>query len=582
MFKRDTISPPAPELQFIPSASTARPIDGLDEDDPDDPVVPSVNPDSDAGPLLRKREARQKKSCELLRSWVENQETASSPTDDLAGSGDTCRSSLASTHGLRFDESRGAWVDSDDRPVSVPQFMNGRSVLAMLGIYGWASIEDAILAGLAVGEPILLIGGPGCAKTLMAECIAKDLGMRFIAYDASKAMFEDILGFIDPASLAVGSVKYVDTPLSLWDKEFILIDEVSRATPALQNRWLEVIWSRRVMGVPLPNLRYVFGAMNPAGMAGTVPLDDALAGRFMFHIDVPELHQMTPEDQRAVVEAGLHPDDFGFCRGSRLRFIIEAVREKFADVEKRFGKTLTVYILAFATYLKSKDIVLDGRRLGLMRRAFVGLVAVREVLNGITIHSKDLDDVLRHGLSVTLPFKAADRDVSRVIIDGGHRYSIEVLRGNPGNLMMSDLIACVRMIEKGLKYLTIQNMSRIVTRIHEDLRRPRDLNSVTRAGLAAYILVCSRQAMLNLPDEARHRMMTLWSGIMEVRAGELGGFASQLKSVAPPHFLPENEHETFMRLVEYVRITVCSSRLSDVEFEEVFEKMTEMLAEGGM
>lgn len=41
----------------------------------------------------------------------------------------------------------------------------------------------------------LLIGNHGCAKTHLANSIAEALGKRFLVYDASKTMFEDVLGY---------------------------------------------------------------------------------------------------------------------------------------------------------------------------------------------------------------------------------------------------------------------------------------------------------------------------------------------------------------------------------------------------
>ena len=105
--------------------------------------------------------------------------------------------------------------------------------LEALGIYGFADLQDAILAGLALGDPMLFIGGPGSAKTSLAGLLADAMGLRFWAYDAGKAMFEDVVGFPDPRSMQDGRVGYLQTPLPLWGKEFVLIDELSRASAGM-------------------------------------------------------------------------------------------------------------------------------------------------------------------------------------------------------------------------------------------------------------------------------------------------------------------------------------------------------------
>ena len=72
-------------------------------------------------------------------------------------------------------------------------------ILSQLGIFGWKEAdENLVLASLLTGDPLLLIGNHGCAKTHVANKVAQALGRRFLVYDASKAMFEDVLGPGDP------------------------------------------------------------------------------------------------------------------------------------------------------------------------------------------------------------------------------------------------------------------------------------------------------------------------------------------------------------------------------------------------
>lgn len=85
--------------------------------------------------------------------------------------------------------------------------------LACLGLHGTASIATPILASLVTGDPCLLVGARGTAKTALAEALAEALGLRFRAYDASKALFEDIIGFPNPRDLGRGRIGYVATDI---------------------------------------------------------------------------------------------------------------------------------------------------------------------------------------------------------------------------------------------------------------------------------------------------------------------------------------------------------------------------------
>jgi len=124
-------------------------------------------------------------------------------------------------------------------------------ILNLLGIFGWKEAdENLVLASLLTGDPLLLIGNHGCAKTHVANKVAQALGRRFLVYDASKAMFEDVLGYPNVEKLKHGVVEYVPSPVTIWDKELVLIDELNRAVPELQSKWLEIIRSRKIMGFP--------------------------------------------------------------------------------------------------------------------------------------------------------------------------------------------------------------------------------------------------------------------------------------------------------------------------------------------
>ena len=131
------------------------------------------------------------------------------------------------------------------------------------------------------------------AKTLLSERLAHALGMNSQAYDASKALWEDVIGFPNPKNLDKEVAGYIPTEISIWDKDFILIDEISRATVQMQNKWLEVI---RIMDKNIETLKYIFSAMNPLGYAGAVPLDEALVARFAIFAKMPKIDEMDKED----------------------------------------------------------------------------------------------------------------------------------------------------------------------------------------------------------------------------------------------------------------------------------------------
>ena len=137
-------------------------------------------------------------------------------------------------------------------------------ILKKLGVFGWkVADKNLVLASLLTGDPLLLIGNHWCAKTHVANKVAQALGRRFLVYDASKRMFEDILGYPNVEKLKEGIVEYVPSPVTVWDKELILVDELSHAVPELQSKWLEIIRSRKILKA---------GTVPSAPFAASIPL----------------------------------------------------------------------------------------------------------------------------------------------------------------------------------------------------------------------------------------------------------------------------------------------------------------------
>jgi len=292
-----------------------------------------------------------------------------------------------------------------------------------LELYGLETIEDSLWAALITADPVLLIGGHGTAKTTLAEKLAQALGETFWAYDASKALFEDVIGFPDPTALAQGECRYIPTRLSIWDKTFILIDEISRATPSMQNKWLEIIRSRRVMGIPMEKIKYIFAAMNPPSYQGAYPLDQALVGRFGFILRMPEVWEMEVQDMERVTTL-LTPSDAPGLPRERvqgdgdlgLTHFIQEGRETYPQAEGIYGERLLEILVNLSRVLsaRGREMALDGRRLGLIYRGLLALFSVK-ILKG---EAEEVEFMLQtplalydRGLKHLLPYATQEDEV---------------------------------------------------------------------------------------------------------------------------------------------------------------------------
>jgi len=271
-----------------------------------------------------------------------------------------------------------------------------KMILQRLGVYGWKEQDENLaMASLLTGDPLLLIGNHGCAKTHVATKLAEALSRRFLAYDASKAMFEDVLGYPDLEKLKQGAVEYVPSKVTVWDKEFILIDELNRALPDLQSKWLEIIRSRKIMGFDT-QVKWVWAAMNPLSYSATQALDEALIGRFAIFLYPPDVLQMGEED-RIRVTTHINGDDAPALSewipggngktvrkesvlkvGEGAERLLRLAAEHFNGLREQIPM-LSMFLAKFADLLMREtkgEIALDGRRLGFIYRNILANRAV--------------------------------------------------------------------------------------------------------------------------------------------------------------------------------------------------------------
>lgn len=261
-------------------------------------------------------------------------------------------------------------------------------LLEQLGIYGWTDWdENLLLSSLLTGDPLLLIGNHGCAKTHVVQKLGQALNRKSLTYDASKCMFEDILGYPNIEKLKQGIVEYIPSPVTIWDKELVLIDELNRAIPELQSKWMEIIRSRKIMGFDT-SVKWVFAAINPMHYSATNALDEALIGRFAYFLYPPTVLQMAEAD-RIKVALHINGDDAPSINewtknstagsiqkadveatGNTLNALLQLAGERFIQLRDQLH-TLPEFLARFAELLVNESkgkVALDGRRLGFLHR----------------------------------------------------------------------------------------------------------------------------------------------------------------------------------------------------------------------
>jgi MoxR-like ATPase len=401
-------------------------------------------------------------------------------------------------------------------------------LLEQIGLHGFASIERPILAGLALGDPILLVGPHGTGKTALAQGLARAFGWRFHAYDAAKSLWEDVLGFVDPRRLSEGVVDYVPTKISIWGVEAVLVDELSHANPQLQSKWFELIRARTIMGAPLPDLKQVFAAMNPSSYSGTFPLDEALAGRFVVVARVPEFRDMSRRDRVAVI-ANDTDDDARACRrrtraarGSGIRELVLRVRRRYEALDQRTAQALVRYVDACSRVFEAREHPLDGRRTGMLRRLLGSSLCVEAELRGSTISLEAAGPALLEALENGVPFAATGTEVDPCLLRAAHEAGLAAALGRAalGPLRLpADPIQAVFAFMEEQEQAPVEErraaLTRILARANERAGSP---ERRALAGAAVGLLakaVCDGNARLGNEDSFRvlDRARALTSGL---------------------------------------------------------------------
>src|SRR5690349_12063422 len=138
---------------------------------------------------------------------------------------------------------------------------------------------------MAVGGHVLLEGVPGVAKTLMANALARALGVEFRRVQFTPDMLpSDLTGTM---TLRGSQLTFRPGPVFT---NVLLADEINRTPPKTQAALLEAMEERQVTieGEPraLPEPFLVLATQNPVEYEGTYPLPEAQLDRFLFKLEL--------------------------------------------------------------------------------------------------------------------------------------------------------------------------------------------------------------------------------------------------------------------------------------------------------
>jgi MoxR-like ATPase len=258
---------------------------------------------------------------------------------------------------------------------------------------------ERIVAALLVGGHVLLEGVPGVAKTLVANAVARALGLEFRRAQFTPDMLpSDLLGTM---TLHGGELAFRPGPVFT---SVLLADEINRTPPKTQAALLEAMEEGQVTieGTPrpLPQPFLVLATQNPVEYEGTYPLPEAQLDRFLFKLELG----YPPEEQERAILALRHRG----VRPATLDDVTAVVgADELAQAQREVDSTgVSDEVAAYATAIVRATRTLPSVELGASPRAGVHLLAAAKAaarLDGRGYVTPDdvaavAPDVLRHRL----------------------------------------------------------------------------------------------------------------------------------------------------------------------------------------
>lgn len=272
-------------------------------------------------------------------------------------------------------------------------------------VVGQDEILRKLFAALICKGHILVEGVPGIAKTLIVKTFARIIGCQFSRIQFTPDLLPSDITGVESYD-EVNKFYAIKGPVF---GNFILADEINRASPKVQSALLEAMQERQVTigkeTYPLPNPFFVIATQNPIESVGVYNLPEAQVDRFLFKL---KMTYPKKDEEERILNKNITIKDF---EDYKIKSIMDT--EKILTLQKELdniylNSQLRKYIVNIvdATRNPSKYRIDSGKYIeyGSSPRASIGLFVAAKahalMSNKTFVTPNDIKeiafDVLRH------------------------------------------------------------------------------------------------------------------------------------------------------------------------------------------
>ncbi|WP_035796454.1 AAA family ATPase [Clostridium akagii] len=269
-------------------------------------------------------------------------------------------------------------------------------------IVGKEKVIDKIIVAFICKGHVLLEDLPGLGKTQLAKSMAKSLNCSFKRIQFTPDMMPSDITGLYFYNQKTSEFQFRGGPIL---SQFVLADELNRATPRTQSALLEALGEGQVTvegnTIKLNSPFFVIATQNPVEQFGTFPLPEAQLDRFFVRIS---LGYPTQIEEKQILDRFLSEDPISDLKAVVSLEEIDYVQNNYTSVY--VSEYIKDYIVKIVQATRNSDLALVGASprgsLALMKasqafasicgRDFVIPEDVKEMSSEVLLHRIILND----------------------------------------------------------------------------------------------------------------------------------------------------------------------------------------------